>query len=202
MPEWLNNLIIAIGGGTVVLVGVLTILKNLFIKLFEAGIETSFEKNIEKYRNKLSRSTKAYEILLEKEINYYNSLDPHLATLVPLIQDLVYYSDMSIEMEITFRQTHYKDNLLKFLEMIPKLKNDIVLFQPYIPTQIFSRVSNLIGAMQHDLNVWSHAGDVVFEKNEGSIDIQKEKEICDAILIRVAAIETGIKARLEQLTQQ
>ena len=67
MPEWLIDLIVAIGGGTVVLVGILTIFKNLFIKLFETGIESSFEKNLEKYRNKLSRSTKAYEILLEKE---------------------------------------------------------------------------------------------------------------------------------------
>ena len=35
----------AIGGGTVVLVGVLTIFKGLLVKLFETGIESSFETN-------------------------------------------------------------------------------------------------------------------------------------------------------------
>lgn len=62
MPEWLKDLLVAVGGGSVVLVGILTIFKNLFLKLFETGIEASFEKNLEKYKNRLSRSTKAYEI--------------------------------------------------------------------------------------------------------------------------------------------
>ena len=44
MPEWLKSALAAVGGGTVVLVGVLTIFKGLLVKLFETGIETSFEK--------------------------------------------------------------------------------------------------------------------------------------------------------------
>ena len=35
MPEWLESLIVAIGGGTVVLIGVLTIFKGLLIKLLK-----------------------------------------------------------------------------------------------------------------------------------------------------------------------
>lgn len=45
IPEWLKNMLAAIGGGTVVLVGVLTVFKGLLVKLFETGIESSFEKN-------------------------------------------------------------------------------------------------------------------------------------------------------------
>ena len=82
MPEWLESLLTAIGGGTVVLVGVLTIFKGLLIKLFETGIESSFEKNLEKFRNKLERSTKAYEILLEREMRFYEKLEPITAELV------------------------------------------------------------------------------------------------------------------------
>ena len=44
MPEWLKDLLVAIGGGSIVLIGILTIFKQLFLKLFETGIETSFEK--------------------------------------------------------------------------------------------------------------------------------------------------------------
>ena len=91
MPEWLENLLTAIGGGTVVLVGILTIFKGLLIKLFETGIESSFEKNLEKFRNKLERSTKAYEILLEREMRFYEKLEPIIAELVPLEHDLLYY---------------------------------------------------------------------------------------------------------------
>ena len=68
MPEWLGSLFTAIGGGTVVLVGILTIFKNLIIKLFETGIESSFEKNLEKLKNNLEGSTRAYEIILDREM--------------------------------------------------------------------------------------------------------------------------------------
>lgn len=47
MQEVLKELIAAVGGGAVVLVGVLTIFKKLFLKLFETGIESTFEKELE-----------------------------------------------------------------------------------------------------------------------------------------------------------
>ena len=52
MPDWLSDLVLAVGGGSVVLIGILTVFKKLFIKFFETGIESSFEKNIEKFKNK------------------------------------------------------------------------------------------------------------------------------------------------------
>lgn len=45
-------------------------------------------KNLEKYKNKLQRSTTAYEILLDKELSFYTNTDPILAELIILIQDL------------------------------------------------------------------------------------------------------------------
>lgn len=202
MPEWFNDLIIAIGGGTVVLVGALTICKNLLIKFFETGIESSFEKNLEKYRNQLSRSTKAFEILLEKEFNYYSTLDPHLATLAPLVQDLVYYADMSNEMELEYRQRQYKENMKTFLEIIPKMKNESVLFQPYIPNQVWIEVSHLIGSMQRDLSLWNQVGNVIFGEDEKNIDLQRARTICDDILLHIATVETVIKKRLTQLSTE
>ena len=202
MPEWLESLIAAVGGGTVVLVGILTIFKGLLVKLFETSMETSFEKSLEKYRNKLSRSTKAFEILLEKEFEYYSSLDPHLATLVPLVQDLVYYSDMSNEMELSFRQTHYKEDVLQYLKIIPEIKNNSVLYQPYIPVQIFAEVSHLLAAMQNNTDFWNHAGNVIFQESEEAIDLKKARELSDSILLHIADIEVAIKKRLTELSEQ
>lgn len=44
MPGWLESLLAAVGGGTVVLVGMLTIFKGLLVKLFEIGINKKSEK--------------------------------------------------------------------------------------------------------------------------------------------------------------
>lgn len=48
-------------------------------------------KKIEKFKNKLKRSTKAYEILLDREMRFYEKLDPITAELVSLEHDLLYY---------------------------------------------------------------------------------------------------------------
>ena len=46
MYQWLKELLIAISGGSIVLVGMLTILKGLFVKFFTNVIDSSFgEKN-------------------------------------------------------------------------------------------------------------------------------------------------------------
>ncbi len=201
MPEWLKELIAAIGGGSVVLVGLLTIFKNLFIKYFETGIESSFEKNIEKYRNKLSRSTRAYEILLDKEFSYYSSLDPYLAKLVPLIQDLVYYSDCSQQMEEDNRKSRYKEKMLEYLEMIPKIKNDVVLYQPYIPNDIFVEVTQLVKTSQDNIHFWHEIANKLFYEPNASIDTQKAERISESVLKQIGKIEMVIKRRLSQLSE-
>lgn len=202
MPAWLSDFLVAIGGGTVVLIGILTIFKKLFLKLFESGMDASFEKHLEKYRNQLSRSTMAYEILLKKELDYYEALDPYFATLVPLVHDLVWCSDMSEKMEPEFRKTQYAENLRIFLEMIPKIKNDSILHQVYAPAEIANEVSHLIGTMQRDLAFWNHVADVIFGESNEPIDIGKADKIKLSILHYVASIETAIRERLADLSQQ
>lgn len=201
MPTWLENLFIAVGGGSVVLIGLLTIFKRLFIKLFESAIGSSFEKNLEKYRNKLTRSTKAYEILLEKEFNYYSILDPYLAILVPLIQDLVYYVDYSVEMEIHCRQKRYKEKFLAYLELIPKVKNDVILYQPYVPIQITGKISHLLAIMQKEIPFWTNVGEIIFQEDSLGIDLSYAKNTCDEVLLNIASVEMAIKTRLEKLSE-
>lgn len=124
MPEWLKSLIAAVGGGTVVLVGVLTIFKGLLVKLFESGIESSFEKNMEKFKNKLERSTRAYEILLEREMRFYENLEPITAELLPLEHDLLYYLKRNEDMEREAACEAFRKNFLRYCELTMTLKNE------------------------------------------------------------------------------
>ena len=129
MPEWLESLLTAIGGGTVVLVGVLTIFKGLLIKLFETGIESSFEKNLEKFRNKLERSTKAYEILLEREMRFYEKLEPITAELVPLEHDLLYYLKHDEEADREKQCKAFREHFKRYCELVKDLKNENLIQQ-------------------------------------------------------------------------
>ena len=114
MPECLGSLFTAIGGGTIVLVGILTIFKSLIIKLFEIGIESSFEKNLEKFKNNLERSTRAYEIILDREMRFYKELQPITAELIPIEHDLLYYINYDEQSDREKQCEAFRTNLKKY----------------------------------------------------------------------------------------
>lgn len=199
MPEWLESLLVAIGGGTVVLVGVLTIFKGLFVKLFETGIESSFEKNLEKFKNHLDRSTRAYEILLDREIRFYEKLDPITAELVPLENDLLYYlkyDDADRERQCEAFREHFK----RYCELIKDLKNENLIHQSYIPQEVFNAYTSAVKRMQDDLPLWFDMAKFLFAGEYDKIDYEKCETAIDALLMQLAFAETMVRKRLKQLS--
>lgn len=201
MPEWLKELIIAIGGGATATISILLIVKSLLSKIIDKTIETSFEKSTIKFTNKLERSTKAYEMLLNKEFEFYGKIDPYMATLVPLVQDLEFWLQKHEEEKTDNTKANYKECLLKYLEAIPNLKNDSILYQPYIPVEVFNSVTSLIAHMQDNMKMLGNYGEIIFEKKEGYLDFDKMKVFVEGELKLIALIETLIKARLIELTE-
>lgn len=200
MPEWLENLLTAIGGGTVVLVGVLTIFKGLFVKLFETGIESSFEKNIEKFKNYLDRSTRAYEILLDREMRFYENLEPITAELIPLEHDLLYYlkyeEDADREKQCEAFRKHFK----RYCELIKDLKNENLIHQSYIPQEVFNAFTSVVKQMQDDMPLWFDMAKFLFAGEYDKIDYEKCKTTIDTLLMQLAFAETMVRKRLEQLS--
>ena len=200
MPEWIRELVIAIGGGATVAFALLTILKSIVLKIADKAIDTSFEKSTLKLSNKLERTTRAYEILLKKEFEYYERIDPYMAMLVPLVQDLEYWATKSQEGDYDKAKEMFREQLLEYIDMIPKIKNDSVLFQPYIPESVFDAVAMLVKNMQADLQFLKLVCGILFGETEGEIDTDKLKEISGKVLKSIALIETIIKNRLVELT--
>ena len=200
MPEWLKSLLAAVGGGTVVLVGVLTICKGLLIKLFETGIETSFEKNLEKFRNKLERSTRAYEILLDRETRFYEKLEPITAELIPLIHDLRFYLKHHEGAERKAECTQFKKHFERYCQLIITIKNENLVHQSYTPQEVFHAFASVVEQMQDDLKWWVDAGKLLFEGKYDKLDYETCDKMVDALLLRLAFAETMVRKRLKQLS--
>ncbi|MBC3516338.1 hypothetical protein [Neobittarella massiliensis] len=198
--EYIKDLIIAIGGGTTALIALLTIFKALFMKFFERVIDTAFEKNIEKYKNVLTRSTTAFEILLDKELDFYTNSDPLFAEVIVLVQDLVYYSSSDDKMDYEFQRKNYKQCFLRYCELIKEIKEKTLVHQVYLPRTIFMECSNIVSQMQEGLQHWKLVADVVFNLSTEKIDTIKSNELSDNILRQIALAETLIKARLTTLS--
>ena len=200
MPEWLESLLTAIGGGTVVLVGVLTIFKGLFIKLFETGIESSFEKNLEKFRNKLERSTKAYEILLEREMRFYEKLEPITAELVPLEHDLLYYLKYDEEADREKQCEAFREHFKRYCKLVKDLKNENLIHQLYIPQDVFTAYTTVVEQMQDDISLWFDMAKFLFTGEYDKIDYEKCETTVDGFLMHLALAGTKVRTRLKQLS--
>lgn len=196
MPEWIKEIIIAIGGGATVAVGLLAVFKSLFVKFVESTIDASFEKSTIKLTNKLERSTKAYEILLRKELDCYEQMDPHIAALVPIVQDFEFWatsSDKSAE-------ENFKDGLLEYNRITKDIKSTVLLYQPYIPNAIFDAVSSLLKVMQENVQYYYDSVKILHGEKDGKIDVAKLKEIRESIISAIIVMEIEIKTRLTELT--
>lgn len=200
MPEWLGNLLAAIGGGTVVLVGVLTVFKGLLIKLFETGIESSFEKNLEKFKNKLHRSTKAYEILLDREMRFYEKIEPITAELVPLEHDLLYYLQYDENADREQQCEAFREHFKRYCELTKELKNENLVHQSYIPQEIFNAFTSVVKQMQDDMPLWLENAKLLFACEYGQIDYKKCEATVDMFFVKLAFAETMVRQRLKQLS--
>lgn len=171
--ELVKDFIIALGGGSVVLIGMLTIFKGLFVKFFESGIESSFEKNIERFKNELQRSTRAYEILLDREMRFYEKIEPIVAELIPLVQDLCNYSKYDEVAEREKRCEAFRKCLKRYMKLIILLKNESLIHQSYIPQEVFSAFAEVVKQMQEDSNYWLDIAKLLFAGEYDKITMTK-----------------------------
>lgn len=197
MPNWLNEFLIAIGGGATAFVGIAVISKAIIGKI----VDTAVEKSTIKLTNRLEGSTKAYEVLLDKEFKYYGKVDIHMATLVTLIQDLPFYSLESLKEDSENAKREYKEHLIEYLKIVPILKNDVLRFQPYIPMEIFTAVTTLVQSLQVNSVFFVNVAKILFENNEESIDKENMDNIVDNLLTLIGKVEASIKDRLTELTK-
>ena len=199
MPEWLKSQLAALGGGTLVLVGALTICKNLIVKLFETGIESSFEKSLEKFKNQLDRSTRAYEILLEREMRFYERMEPITATLVPLSHDFSYLIGNRSDIEYLELCEAFKKSIRKYGETLKELKSVALTHQTYIPNDIFSAASLIVAQMQEDILFWVETWKLLSAGKQDEISFDEVDQKREQLVGLIGQLNERIKDRLDQL---
>ena len=116
------------------------------------------------------------------------------------MQDLAYNVDEFQNNNNENARERYRELCLEYIDMIPEVKNYNLMFQAYIPENIFEAMTILVKNMQSDLQYLSFVKQVLYENSDGSVDIKKIEEIKDKILKSVALVESRIKNRLVELS--
>ena len=130
----------------------------------------------------------------------YEKIGPLYAELVPLVQDLVYYAKRD-DIDKNERFKAYAIKFKRYAELILELKNETLVYQAYIPQNIFSVSSKLMGQMQRDISFWTEVSNKLYNGDYNDIDYQKCQDEIDIVLLYIANVQVEIKNRLKKLSE-
>lgn len=197
--DFLKNLLEIVGGTAVVVTATLVFCKNIIEKTIHTQIEKTANKELEKAKFNLSKNMHAYEILLKKEFDYYQSIDKIYADLVVDIQDIKFYSIEALDIDISKKSEQIKEISLRTLQAIKNLKNQNLIYQVYVPIEIFSITGDVVVTLQDNCDLISETAANVFEQK--MCDKEKINKFVEDILKAVAMSNAFIRNRLENISK-
>lgn len=175
MDEIIREIAIVIGGNTFVLTVFFILFKNFVVKYFENAVKSSFDKNYAKYKNQLERATKAYERILNKEIEFYDEKDSIVAKLIPNINDLFYYLENMKDRKSKDAIDGFKEIYWTNIKLIILLKNEILIHQNYLPQEIFNAYSKVVEQIQSGMKRWLEMAEYISAGNHEKMIMMKLK---------------------------
>ena len=156
-----------------------------------------------KLEHKLARSIAAYDIILQREFDYYQETDAILADLIVHMNDIgsCLLNDYPHEQPREKRYKNGRISTLFFLESIPKLKNLSLKYEVYLPKCIRDTGNAVVITMQKDMDILYDSFMLLFDDNESTMEKEKCKEAVSSILYSIAAARVTIIERLRELTK-
>ena len=160
-------------------------------------------KKQKKLDDGLARSKAAYDIILKKEFDYYENIDPIYAKLIPGVQDIAaslqnsYPKSLSVE----DRKVIAKREMLVYAESIVTLKSFLQSNDIYLPFDISKACGEPISLMQDSVDFFHDEMKKLWDETESEIDKEQCKQVADSIVYSYAKARSTIKHRLDILAK-
>lgn len=169
----------------VLVVGIPWLVKRVVGVCAEKAVGGTFEKRFEKYKAELSKATMAREVMLKREMTFYDTIDVQIAELVPLIQDL---RDNLIVKPFTEEK---KDCLVRVPELTIEMKDTSLRYEAYVAADVWMAFNELVVELQSQCDRWLYFAKKISREIEiDSEDIDAAGEMCDKVLFLVALVRT------------
>ncbi len=174
------------------IIGLISFIKFLVEKIFENYLVTKKQIKIVNLENEINKKTMAYKMLIENELEFYNKYYLFVSNMIPDIQDVKYNLNNS-------NCKDFKKYTLKMIEVIPKIKSELLLYESYCDKNVFNAIAELIKILQTEFLVKL---DKIISKDEIKGSKNKLDDICDKVLMQIAWISTLICTREKILSGQ
>jgi len=200
MELW-AQVLLEVGGPVGVVIFMIVFGRDIISKLIEQSFQSASEKVSMCYSDNLARHSKAYELLLNKEFDFYEQTSQYSSDLIVDIQDICAY------LQSYFQKPDFEDLFkvrelcIKTLGNIPKYKSNILIAQSFIPTELYKISSDLVSIVQSRLEDIA----CILKNASSTAAINEEsdtiKAIQDDVLINCAFLMSQIKSRVEFLSK-
>lgn len=174
------------------IIGLKSFIKFLVEKLFENYFITKKQIKIVNLENEINRKTMAYKMLIENELEFYNKYYSFASNIVPDIQDVKYTLSNS-------NHKDFKKYTLKIIEVIPKIKRELLLYESYCDKNVLNAITELIKILQKEFLVKL---DTIISKNKIKGSENELDDICDKVVMQLAWISTLICTREKIMSGQ
>lgn len=163
------------------------LVRSAIKRLAEKSVENAFEKNLEKYKDSLSRAFQVHNHILNRQMELFDQLNKQLADLIPLVQDMTFAVKNGEFSE------YQKKCFLDFFELITKMKHSILEYEPYISQEIFQGFQTLVVQMQASAEKWAKWAKLLSSKTP--IDTQDVK-LAVAYSNRLLKTAAGVRCQM------
>lgn len=174
---------LVLGASVVVIMSIPLFVKRAVETYAEKVVGNVFEKRIEKYKAELSRATMAREVMLEREMAFYDIIDEQIAELVPLIQDV---RDDLTERPFTKEK---RDRFVRIPELSIEMKDVSLRYEAYVPTDVWAAFNQLVVELQSQCDQWLDFAKKISSENE--VDVEGKDvagRMCDRVLSLVGTV--------------
>lgn len=178
---FLSGLIL--GASVIVIMSIPLFVKRAVETYAEKAVGSVFEKKIEKYKAELSRAAMAREVMLKREMAFYDMIDKQIAILVPLIQDV---RDDLTEWPFTEEK---RNRFARIPELSIEMKDVSLRYEAYVPTDIWAAFNKLVVELQLQCGQWLDFAKKISSENE--IDAEGKdvaERMCDTVLSLVETV--------------
>lgn len=174
---------LVLGTSVVVIMSIPLFVKRAVETYAEKVVDNVFEKRIEKYKAELSRATMAREVMLEREMAFYDIIDEQIAELVPLIQDV---RDDLTERPFTKEK---RDRFVRIPELSIEMKDVSLRYEAYVPTDVWAAFNQLVVELHSQCGQWLDFAKKISSENE--VDVEGKDvagRMCDRVLSLVGTV--------------
>ena len=195
--KWIEN-IVNWFGNAVVLIVLMPFFKGILKHFFETIIKSVYEKNLEQFKDNLYRSTRAYELLLDREMKFYDEIHEDMVELARLQYELRASLDRDSKLNTSIDE--FIQQYKKYTELFISIKNKVLVNRLYIPKEIIESFLEFIRQIEINHNLWFEVAEIILNDRYDSINKTECEKMINSFIVSLEKTQEKIFKHLKKIS--